>query len=57
MLWNDGSVQWTTTPVLNNGDNIWLPRPIERVLDSLAGKPMPLEGREMPAPNDVFLGP
>jgi len=57
MLWTDGSVQWATAPVLRNGDNIWLPRPIERALDTLAGKPMPLEGRETPAPNDVFLGP
>ncbi len=58
LLWTDGSVQWATSPVLESGDNIWLPRPFERILDSLAGKPVPLEGNETPAAaDDVFLGP
>ncbi|QYU70447.1 hypothetical protein J4558_10155 [Leptolyngbya sp. 15MV] len=58
LLWNDGSVTWALTPRLESGDNIWLPRQIERQLDALAGRPLPIQGRETPAAaDDVFLGP
>lgn len=57
LLWNDGSAQWQTSPVLPSGDNIWLPRSVERQIDALQGKSL-LKGRELPdGVNDVFLGP
>lgn len=57
VLFNDGSTEWTSTPELENGDNIWLPRAIERVLDQLRTGERRIEGRELPAQHDVFLGP
>lgn len=60
LLQADGSVLWLETPVLETGDNIWLPRPIERQIDELRrqhGHP-PLNGIEVPeSVDDVFLGP
>lgn len=59
VLFNDGSVQWLETPELSNGDNIWLPRDIEIVLDHLTGRrASPLNGFETPAGvEDAFVGP
>lgn len=58
MLWNDGSVKWSGSPVCEDGDNIWLPHAVERQLDAIQGKPLPLKGRETPdSRDDVFLGP
>jgi hypothetical protein len=60
LLQADGSVIWLEAPVLETGDNIWLPRPIERQLDELRrrhGQPS-LNGMEVPeSADDVFLGP
>lgn len=59
-LFSDGSVQWITSPVLGNGDNIWLPRMIEDLLARL-GQPAraePIKGTETPAGvDDRFVGP
>lgn len=50
-LFSDGSVLFLRSPILENGDNIWLPRQAER------GQPH-LTGREAPAPDgDIYLGP
>lgn len=59
MLANDGSVMWATSPVLKNGDNIWLPRAVEARVRQMSGQSMrPLEGTELPgAVDDVVLGP
>lgn len=58
MLRTDGSVSWATSPVLANGDNIWLPRSVEIRLRQLTGKGPPLTGNEMPGgADDTFLGP
>jgi hypothetical protein len=58
LLWNDGSSTWAKTPVLATGDNIWLNRAAERVVDVMTGKRLqPLTGTEMPDPGDVCLGP
>ncbi len=59
VLFNDGSVVWLETPELANGDNIWLPRDIEILLDHLSGRrAMPLNGFETPAGvEDAFVGP
>jgi len=59
MLRNDGSVKWASTPVLPNGDNIWLPRAIEIRIQQMSGKSMPpLYGTELPADaDDTVLGP
>lgn len=57
LLRTDGSVFWVTSPVLPNGDNIWLPRSVEVRLRQL-GKGPPLNGNEIPsAADDTFLGP
>lgn len=59
MLRGDGSVIWTTEPYTQYGDHVYLPRPIERAVDSLRRQlDMPLN--HMPPPthrSDVFLGP
>lgn len=58
LLSNDGAVKWASSPVLPNGDNIWLPRSLEvRVRQSSA--PLdPLSGRELPdGADDTCLGP
>jgi hypothetical protein len=60
LLQNDGSVRFVTTPVLENGDNIYLPRVIESAITRLQNprEAKPLTGRESPAgADDVFLGP
>ncbi|TVQ32055.1 MAG: hypothetical protein EA376_06945 [Phycisphaeraceae bacterium] len=52
VMFNDGSVEWLVTPVLEGGDNIWLPR-------SATGIPDPtLRGVERPDDaQDAFVGP
>jgi hypothetical protein len=60
LLLNDGSVSWASSPILANGDNIWLPRSIENRIRQLTGqKPLPpLHGNETPeGADDTFLGP
>jgi hypothetical protein len=63
VLWNDGSSQWLTSPVLENNDNIWLPRFVERAIANVQqGKPpgaaTPLNGTESPvSASDSFVGP
>lgn len=59
VLWNDGSVQWMKSPVMENGDNIWLPREVERVVRQLNSPDgAMLRGTETPAAaDDTFLGP
>lgn len=59
-LFADGSAQWLETPVLPSGDNIWLPKPIEVLIDMVARRRgiKPLEGTEAPADRqDSFVGP
>ena len=52
ILFNDRSVRWTTSPVLPWGDNIWLPRSLERRLNAT------LRGVELPeGQDDAFVGP
>ena len=55
----DGHVAWMTTPVLPNGDNIWLPRPIEEIIRRVRSGETSgiMRGTELPLANDVFLGP
>lgn len=50
-LWNDGAVRFLQHPVTDRGDNIWLPKPLERL-------PAPtLKGDERPASStDAFIG-
>ncbi|HRQ73069.1 MAG TPA: hypothetical protein PLU35_08585 [Phycisphaerales bacterium] len=56
LLFNDGAAEWHARPILSNGDNIWLPRSLERVLHQLSGGR--LTGRELPdGPDDAFVGP
>ncbi|MFG0260581.1 MAG: hypothetical protein ACF8LK_09545, partial [Phycisphaerales bacterium JB041] len=56
----DGAAQWLTTPALSSGDNIWLPKPIEMVIDLAARRRgiEPIRGTEAPAGRqDSFVGP
>lgn len=59
-LMTDGRVQWLTSPVLNGGENIWLPHYIEQ---AIAKRPRPtqadpINGTETPqGSDDVFVGP
>lgn len=57
MIWTDGSVLWASSPVLANGDNIWLPRSIEHAVAE-ARRFYGMEGNEVPTtPGDALLGP
>lgn len=52
VLFNDRSVRWLDSPVTEWGDNIWLPRQLERRLRAtLRGVELP-DGRD-----DAFVGP
>ncbi len=56
LLFGDGSVVWLTSPVLENGDNIWLPGSVER--DLARDGRATLSGRETAdGPADAFLVP
>ena len=58
MLMLDGSSRWATTPMLDNKDNIWLPRPIERVIHEARSRVGIITGNEQPdGPTDAFVGP
>ncbi len=59
-LFNDGRVEWLTTPVLAGGEHIWLPHAIERgiALQRHPTQAEPIKGIETPAgSDDVFVGP
>ncbi|VAX37674.1 diguanylate cyclase/phosphodiesterase (GGDEF & EAL domains) with PAS/PAC sensor(s) [hydrothermal vent metagenome] len=59
-LFADGSARWLTTPMLESGDNIWLPKPVEMLIDLAARQRGldPLQGTEAPADRqDSFVGP
>ncbi|MBK7404773.1 MAG: hypothetical protein IPJ41_09095 [Phycisphaerales bacterium] len=59
-LFADGSAQWLSSPVLPSGDNIWLPKSIEMVIDEVSRRAglKPIEGTEAPADRqDSFVGP
>lgn len=64
-LMADGSVSWMSTPVREDGDNIWLPKDLEVLLQRLEqmhrdgrGRGTELRGTELPADrNDNLLGP
>ena len=56
----DGAVEWTESPWLESGDNIWLPRVIEQVIHDARDKRNlePIQGTERPSdPTDSFVGP
>lgn len=60
VLFNDGTVMWTRTPVMDNGDNIWLPKPIEDAIQQVRrlDRAEPLQGVESPGHRgDGFVGP
>jgi hypothetical protein len=59
VLFNDGTTVWLRTPVLENGDNIWLPRAVEIRIEQMSGRPVrPLSGTEIPGgADDAFVGP
>ena len=58
MLMLDGSAQWTTSPIINSQDNIWLPRPIEQLIHQARTRLGIIKGSELPdGPTDAFVGP
>lgn len=57
IIWTDSSVSWAESPLLENSDNIWLPRSIEHAVNE-ARRYYGMEGNEVPdSPNDALLGP
>ena len=56
VLFGDGTVRWLTSPILENGDNIWLPGSVER--DLIRDGRATLTGRETAdGAEDAFLVP
>ena len=54
----DGSSQWHRTPILEQGDNLWLPRPIEQMIYQARDRMGIIQGNELPSgPSDAFVGP
>jgi len=54
----DGGSVWHRDPVLDQGDNLWLPRPIEQAIFNVRDKMGIIEGNELPSgSNDAFVGP
>lgn len=54
----DGSSVWHRDPVLDQGDNLWLPRPIEQAIYDARDRAGIIQGNELPSgPNDAFVGP
>lgn len=54
----DGSTSWLTRPVLDNNDNLWLPRPVEQAIHQVRNRLGIIEGNEQPdGPTDAFVGP
>lgn len=54
---NDGAVAWLKSPVLESGDNIWLPRQVEEAVARIR-RYYGMNGNEVPAgADDVLLGP
>lgn len=58
MLMLDGSSTWADSPVINDQDNIWLPRPVEHLIHNQRTKLGIIKGSELPdGPTDAFVGP
>ncbi len=60
VMLSDGTIRWMPTPVLANGDNLWLPRTLEEIVSKLQNPTQaePLHGNEQPTgKSDVFLSP
>ena len=59
LLRGDGSVVWTRSPWTESGDHIFLPREIERIIDSFAqGRVLTLQAINAPAEaSDAFVAP
>ncbi len=54
----DGSSKWHRTPILEQGDNLWLPRPIEQMIYQARDRMGIIQGNELPSgPSDAFVGP
>ncbi|MBO6513356.1 MAG: hypothetical protein JJ974_05265 [Phycisphaerales bacterium] len=54
----DGSSVWHRDPVLDQGDNLWLPRSVERALYDARDRAGIIQGNELPSgPNDAFVAP
>ncbi len=57
MLRLDGTVEWAEEPVVE-GDNIWLPRQIEQMIQTARSRVGLVKGDELPkTADDAFLGP
>ena len=54
----DGSSVWHSDPVLDQGDNLWFPRPIEQIIYDARDRLGIIKGNELPdGPTDAFVGP
>jgi hypothetical protein len=62
VLFSDGTAEWLRSPILPDGDNLWLPKPvrIEISVHAVAknNQVLTIHGRELPRdPSDAFVGP
>ena len=60
VLFADGTARWQESPLMEDGDNIWLPRQVERQLDAALAQVgiRIIKGTETPeSADDSFLGP
>ncbi len=60
VMFSNGAIRWMATPVLADGDNIWLPRTLEEAFAKLQNptRAAPLLGNETPVgKSDAFLSP
>lgn len=54
----DGSSTWHRDPVLDQGDNLWFPRPVEEFIYRARDRMGIIKGNELPdGPTDAFVGP
>lgn len=58
VLMNSGHAMWVDSPQLESGDNLWLPRNVERSLPRAHRPVRPISGTEAPESlDDAFVGP
>jgi hypothetical protein len=65
VLFSDGTAQWLRSPILEGGDNLWLPKPVRIEIQGISvhavgnnAEVLTIQGRELPRDqSDAFVGP
>jgi hypothetical protein len=65
VLFSDGTAEWLRSPILPDGDNLWLPKPVRIEIHGFStqtvannNQVLTIHGRELPRdPSDAFVGP